>query len=64
MWADAGAGSLIGRGLYVWSGNYYAVNVMDRFGVNDQGGLVRIGFVHYNTVDEVDRVVEALAALE
>jgi selenocysteine lyase/cysteine desulfurase len=64
MRADAVAGSLIGRGLYVWSGNYYAVNVMERFGVNDQGGLVRIGFVHYNTVDEVDRVVEALAALE
>jgi selenocysteine lyase/cysteine desulfurase len=64
MRADAVAGSLTERGLYVWSGNYYAVNVMDRLGVNDQGGLVRIGFVHYNTVDEVDRVLEALAALE
>jgi cysteine desulfurase family protein (TIGR01976 family) len=64
MRADTVAGSLTERGLYVWSGNYYAVNVMDRLGVDDQGGLVRIGFVHYNTVDEVDRVLEALAALE
>ncbi len=61
MRAEAVAGLLTAAGLYVWSGNYYAVNVMDRFGVDEQGGLVRIGFVHYNTVDEVDRVLEALA---
>ena len=36
---------------------------MDRLGVSDTGGLVRIGFVHYNTTDEVDRVLEALAGL-
>ena len=50
-------------GLYVWSGHYYAVNVMDRLGVLDEGGLVRIGFVHYNTANEVDRALEALADL-
>jgi len=54
---------LIDRGLYVWSGHYYAVNVMDRLGVLDSGGLVRIGFVHYNTEEEVDRVLEALSEL-
>lgn len=54
---------LIDRGLYVWSGHYYAVNVMDRLGVLDSGGLVRIGFVHYNTHDEVDRALEALSEL-
>ncbi|HEY5890170.1 MAG TPA: cysteine desulfurase-like protein [Acidimicrobiia bacterium] len=63
MRAEAVAGELTAAGLYVWSGNYYAVNVMDRFGVDEQGGLVRIGFVHYNTVDEVDRVLEALASI-
>jgi selenocysteine lyase/cysteine desulfurase len=36
---------------------------MDRLGVLDDGGLVRIGFVHYNTVDEADRALEVLASL-
>jgi cysteine desulfurase family protein (TIGR01976 family) len=54
---------LIERALYVWSGHYYAVNVMDRLGVLDSGGLVRIGFCHYNTAEEVDRTLEALAEL-
>lgn len=52
----------LGRdGIFVWDGHYYALEVMRRLGVLDTGGLVRIGFVHYNTLDEVDRVVEALA---
>jgi selenocysteine lyase/cysteine desulfurase len=50
-------------GLYVWSGHYYAVNAMDRLGFLDTGGLVRIGFVHYNTLSEVDRVLECLSSL-
>lgn len=50
-------------GIYVWSGHYYAVNVMDRLGVLDDGGLVRIGFVHYNIPDEVDRALDVLAEL-
>lgn len=61
--AESVAAQLAKSGLYVWSGHYYAVNVMDRLGVLDQGGLVRIGFVHYNTTGEVDRVLEALAPL-
>ena len=51
------------QGIFVWSGDYYAVEVMRRLGVADQGGLVRIGFAHYNTIDEVDRVLGALADL-
>jgi cysteine desulfurase family protein (TIGR01976 family) len=54
---------MIEAGIYVWSGHYYAVNAMDRLGVLDAGGLVRIGFVHYNTTDEVDRVLEVLDSL-
>ncbi|MDP9494082.1 MAG: cysteine desulfurase-like protein, partial [Actinomycetota bacterium] len=61
--AESVAAQLARSGLYVWSGHYYAVNVMDRLGVLDQGGLVRIGFVHYNTTGEVDRVLEALASI-
>lgn len=62
MRADHVAKRLVERGVYVWSGHYYAMNVMDRLGVLETGGLVRIGFVHYNTDDEVGRVLEALAS--
>lgn len=57
------ASTLGALGIFVWSGDYYAVEVMRRLGVADQGGLVRIGFVHYNTFEEVDRVVAALGGL-
>jgi len=48
------------QGIFVWDGHYYAIAVMERLGLLDKGGLVRIGFVHYNTIDEVDRVLKAL----
>ncbi len=48
------------QGIFVWDGHYYAIAVMERLGLLDKGGLVRIGFVHYNTMDEVDRVLNAL----
>jgi selenocysteine lyase/cysteine desulfurase len=51
------------RGIYVWDGNYYALEIMERLGLEDSGGAVRIGFSHYNTPAEVDRVLEELAAL-
>ena len=59
---SAVAAELGRRGIFVWSGDYYAVEVMQRLGRADQG-MVRIGFVHYNTAAEVDRVVAALADL-
>jgi cysteine desulfurase family protein (TIGR01976 family) len=49
------------RGIAVWDGNYYALEVMNALGLAD--GAVRVGFVHYNTVDEVDRLLAELAAL-
>ena len=61
--AEAVATRLGEQGIFVWHGHYYAVAVMERLGLLETGGLVRIGFVHYNTTDEVDRVVQALAAL-
>jgi selenocysteine lyase/cysteine desulfurase len=63
MTADEVAGVLAGRGIYVWAGHYYAINAIERLGFLDKGGLVRIGFVHYNTAAEVDRALEALASL-
>ena len=60
---DVVAAALGDLGIFVWSGDYYAVEVMRRLGVANQGGLVRIGFVHYNTLEEADRVVAALGGL-
>jgi len=51
------------RGIFVWDGHYYALELMERLGLQDTGGAVRVGFCHYNTPAEVDRVLEALAAL-
>ncbi len=49
------------RGVFVWAGHYYAVEVMRRLGLLEAGGLVRIGFVHYNTGAEVDRCLNGLS---
>jgi selenocysteine lyase/cysteine desulfurase len=45
----------------VWHGNYYAVEIMRRLGLPD--GAVRIGIVHYNTADEVERLLAALGSI-
>ena len=49
------------HGIFVWDGNYYALEVMKRIGLKD--GAVRIGIVHYNTADEVDRLLDELRKL-
>ena len=60
--APAAAGSALGdRGFAVWDGNYYAVEIMERLGLDD--GAVRVGIVHYNTEDEVARLLDALREL-
>jgi cysteine desulfurase family protein (TIGR01976 family) len=41
--------------IYVWDGNYYALAVTERLGLEDSGGMVRVGPVHYNTVEEIGR---------
>ena len=51
------------EGFYVWDGNYYALAVTERLGVESKGGMVRVGAVHYNTVDEIQRFGEALAKI-
>jgi cysteine desulfurase family protein (TIGR01976 family) len=57
------ATELARRGIYVWDGHYYAITVMERLGLLDSGGAVRIGFCHYHSTDDVDRVLEALTDL-
>ena len=48
------------QGIFTWDGNYYAINLTERLGVEKDGGFLRIGLVHYNTEQEVERVLEAL----
>lgn len=50
------------RGFYVWHGNYYALPLTERLGL-EPNGMIRIGLVHYNTRDEVDRLLAALTEL-
>lgn len=54
------ASALGERGINVWDGHFYAVNVVERLGLEREGGLVRVGAVHYNTVEEVHALAEAL----
>jgi len=51
------------RGIFTWDGNYYALNLTERLGVEETGGLLRIGLVHYNTAEEVDRLLAAMEEL-
>jgi cysteine desulfurase family protein (TIGR01976 family) len=48
------------RGIFTWDGNFYAMNLSERLGVEPKGGVLRIGLVHYNTAEEVDRLLKAL----
>jgi cysteine desulfurase family protein (TIGR01976 family) len=48
------------RGIFTWDGNFYALNLSERLGVEQKGGVLRVGLVHYNTAQEVDRLLAAL----
>lgn len=54
---------LADRNIFVWSGHFYAVEVIARLGLEASGGLVRIGLCHYNAADEVDVLIAALRSL-
>ena len=58
---DELADELARRDIAAWPGNYYALEIMDRLGLTD--GCLRVGIVHYNTAEEVDRLHSALAEL-
>lgn len=51
---------LAAENIFVWSGSFYAVEVLNRLGLAESGGLVRVGLCHYNTAHEVDRTLEAI----
>lgn len=48
------------RGFFTWDGNYYALNVTEQLDVERMGGFLRIGLVHYNTMEELERMLGAL----
>ena len=57
-------GEYCGAHRRLGSGNYYALEVMKRLGPEDGGGAVRVGFVHSNTAEEIERLLGELARLE
>ena len=48
------------RGIFTWDGNYYALNLTERLDVEKDGGFLRIGIAHYNTAEEIERLLTAL----
>jgi selenocysteine lyase/cysteine desulfurase len=57
------AGELGRRGIAVWDGDYYAFELIRALGLADSGGMVRVGFVHYNEPDEIERLAEELSEM-
>ena len=51
------------QGFFTWDGNYYALNLTEHLGVERSGGFLRVGLVHYNTAEEVDRLLAALTKI-
>lgn len=51
------------RGIFTWDGNYFALNLTERLGVEQSGGLLRIGAAHYNTPAGIARMLAALDEL-
>ena len=52
------------RGIFTWDGNYYALNLTERLNVEKDGGFLRVGFVHYNTEEEVEWVLGELRTIK
>ncbi len=62
--SPADAAAALGRaGIFTWDGDFYARGLIERLGLHESGGVLRLGLVHYSTAAEVDRTLEALAAI-
>jgi cysteine desulfurase family protein (TIGR01976 family) len=59
----AAAERLAAENIFVWDGDYYAWEVVRHLGLHERGGMVRIGLAHYNTTEEIDRLLEVLSAV-
>ena len=59
--APRAAAEALGRsGITTWDGNFYAQGLIERLGLAESGGVLRLGIVHYNTAEEIDRLLAAL----
>jgi cysteine desulfurase family protein (TIGR01976 family) len=62
--SPADAAAELGRaGIFTWDGDFYARGLIERLGLFERGGVLRLGLVHYSTEAEVDRTLEALATI-
>jgi selenocysteine lyase/cysteine desulfurase len=50
--------------IYVWNGDFYALSIVERLGLSAQGGLLRVGLAHYNTLQEIERLIDVLSAMK
>jgi len=57
------AAALAEQNIFAWDGNFYALNLTDRLGVEPSGGLLRLGLVHYNTLEEIDRCLAVIESV-
>lgn len=57
------AKALSDRGIFTWNGNFYALGLTEKLGVESSGGLLRIGLTHYNTVEEIHRLLAVLSEM-
>lgn len=57
------AEALAAQNIFVWDGNFYALSLTQRLGVEPSGGLLRIGLAHYNTVEEIERCLEVIESV-
>jgi len=58
------AAFLASHAIFAWDGNYYALGIMERLGLEEHGGALRLGMAHYNTTGEIDRVLACLEQLD
>jgi selenocysteine lyase/cysteine desulfurase len=58
------AEKLAEQNIFVWDGNYYALAIMERLDLQQHGGMVRVGAAHYNTMEEIDQLIEAVRGLK
>jgi selenocysteine lyase/cysteine desulfurase len=59
----AAAEALGRQGMFTWDGDFYAQALIERLGLSETGGVLRLGLVHYNTPAEVDRLLEGLESI-
>ncbi|MCB0268639.1 MAG: cysteine desulfurase-like protein [Calditrichaeota bacterium] len=57
------AKQLAAENTFVWSGHFYAVEVIDFLGLAESGGLLRVGAAHYNTADEIDKLLNVVDSI-